>query len=206
MKGKFIVIEGGDGSGKDTQIELLRKELGEENTIWTREPGGTAAGTEIRKILLSDALTDVSAKTELLLFYASRAEHLEKIIIPALEEGKNVISNRFSLTTLAYQIYGRERFELLDFCKILDAQVVGLHQPDLTILIDVPPEVAVRRLSARPNEINRLDSVPLSVHIKRREGYLKELKHIPSEIINGDGSAEKVFADFLPVVKKSLLA
>jgi len=81
MKGKFIVIEGGDGSGKDTQIELLKKELGEENIIWTREPGGTAAGTEIRKILLSDALTDVSAKTELLLFYASRAEHLEKIIM-----------------------------------------------------------------------------------------------------------------------------
>ncbi len=145
-KGRFITFEGIDGAGKSTHIERLAAEIKRSGieVVVTREPGGTPLGEKIRSMLLSDPMTP---DTETLLFYAARAEHVQKLIRPALDEGKWVISDRFSDATFAYQAGGKnvpggridalERWTLRGFA------------PDLTILFDLPPEIAAARLSKR---------------------------------------------------------
>lgn len=200
-KGKFIVVEGGDGSGKGTQLSLLRKELGDENIVWTREPGGTQIGEKIRELLLDMNSAGMKARTELLLFYTSRSEHMEEKIIPALLSGKHVISDRFSLSTLAYQIYGRERMEYLEFCKLLDKNIVGEFAPEMTVFFDIDPARGLERVQkGRSEKKDRLDSEPLLFHTRLREGYLKEIAGIPHEIINADRKIEDIYADFSRVV------
>ena len=116
IKGLFVVIEGGEGTGKDTQIDLLKEKFaGREDVVFTREPGGTIVGEKIREVLLAKGSGPISVETELLLFLAARAQIVREIVAPALCAGKMVISNRFGLSTAAYQIYGRERPEYPEF-------------------------------------------------------------------------------------------
>lgn len=201
QKGKFIVFEGGEGSGKGTQISLLQKELAGANVVWTREPGGTKIGEKIRELILSGESTDMRAKTELLLFYASRAQHMEEIIIPALESGRHVISDRFSLTTIAYQVYAREQLQLLPLYEMLDADVVGKYIPDLTVFLDIDPVHAIARTNGRADN-NRLDVEPLAFHERARNGYLEALKKIPHRVVNSDRAPEEVFKDISSIVKE----
>src|SRR5271165_6927320 len=105
MRGKFIVIEGGDGAGKDTQIGLLKREFTGEHFIYTREPGGTALGKVLRDMLLYESYGSLPLLTEVFLFLADRAQHVEEVILPALTAGKNVISNRSWVSMVAFQIY-----------------------------------------------------------------------------------------------------
>lgn len=172
-KGKFIVFEGGEGSGKDTQIELVKQSF--PDFVFTREPGGTKVGEKIRSILLNKDSDDMGVKTELLLFLASRAELLEEVIIPELENGKTVVSNRFGLSTIAYQIYGRDRLEYLNFLKDLSNFVVGKYSPDLYILLDVDPEVGLKRVSNRYGKNTRFDDEKLNFHKRTRDGYVKHV-------------------------------
>src|SRR3989344_5309862 len=111
MRGKFIVFEGGDGSGKSTFVERLKKEY--PNFVYTQDPGGTGLGEQIRTLLMSDKTSGIDVRAELLLFLASRAQMVSEEIRPALENGKTVISNRFVLSSIASQIYCRERPELM---------------------------------------------------------------------------------------------
>jgi len=201
-RGKFIVVEGGEGSGKGTQLALLRKELGDQNIVWTREPGGTRIGEKIREILLNVESTDIKAKTELLLFYTSRAQHMEELIIPALLSGKHVVSDRFSLSTIAYQIYGRERMEYLELCKMLDKNVVGDFAPDMTFLFDIDPALGLERVKkGRSEKYDRLDAESLQFHTRLRAGYLKEIVEIPHKIIKADRTVEEIYSDFSQAVK-----
>src|SRR6185503_1615991 len=132
-KGNFIVFEGGEGSGKDTHIDRL-KALNPRNTIFTREPGGTVIGERIRELVLSKDLPDMAVRSELLLFLAARAQLIEEVIAPALAQGKTVISNRFGLSSIAYQIYGRQRQEYLSFLREVSNFVIGDYMPDHCIL------------------------------------------------------------------------
>ena len=175
MEGKFIVLEGIDGCGKTTQINELSKWLPKsglikKNTtlIKTREPGGSSLGREIREMILNTNKSNPpSILTELLLYSADRAEHISKIILPALERGNWVISDRFSGSTLAYQGYGREIN--IDIIKKLENIVCQNISPDLTIFLDISPEESIFR---RKNKIaDRIESEGLEFLKKVNNGF-----------------------------------
>src|SRR3989338_2839019 len=141
----FMILEGGEGSGKDTQIALLKKRLDTERTVFTREPGGTVVGEKLRSIVLS---TEMQPETEMLIFLAARAELVRTVIRPALNAGKLVISNRFGLSTIAYQIYGRERFDMTPLLESASMFIIGDLEAHY-ILLDVPPEIGLGRVEKR---------------------------------------------------------
>jgi dTMP kinase len=199
-KGKFIAIEGGEGSGKDTQIGLLQKALSGKNVIFTREPGGTEIGKRIRSTVQDPGLA-ISPVADLLLYYADRAEHLEQVIIPVLTEGGHIVSNRFSLSTIAYQIYGRERHHLLDFLTFLDYKVVGEYQPDLTIFLDCPPEIGLERVRKRMDGATRFESAELTFHERVREGYLQNLPKPPRGLlIDADNTVKNIHQQIVKII------
>jgi dTMP kinase len=203
MKGKFIVIEGGDGAGKDTQIDLLRKDLGEKDFVYTRDPGGTELGLKLREILQYGK--NVAKETEMLLFLASRAQLVSEIIRPNIQKGMNVICNRFDLSTIAYQIFGRERYEMREFVKGASLFARGDMVPDLVILLDVIPETALARLSKRADAPTRFEQEKIHFHNRVREGYLAGVKHFPKvDIIDASRPIEEVYKDVKKAVDATL--
>jgi len=206
-KGKFIVIEGGDGSGKDEQINLLRQELAGHNIVFTREPGGTEIGEAIRELVLDKKrAARMVVKTELLLFCAARAQHIEEKIEPALLRGQHVISCRFDLGTLAYQIHGRERMNYLNFFLQENAFIVGDCRPDIYILFDVHPKIGLerKRLQLGQGEMTRFDEEDLEFHKRVREGFLVCVKERPHHIIDASKSIEEVWQEFSRAVRSTL--
>ncbi|HTV12383.1 MAG TPA: dTMP kinase [Acidimicrobiales bacterium] len=148
---RFIVLEGGEGAGKSTQAEILAKDLG---AVFTREPGGTAVGEALRRLVLDSALPPLVARAEALLMLAARAQHVAEVIEPALARGQDVVCDRYSGSTLAYQGYARGLAveELAD----LDRWATGGRVPDVVVLLDVPVALARRRRAAsRPDRIER---------------------------------------------------
>ena len=175
MKGKFIVLEGIDGCGKTTQINELSKWLPKSGLIdknatliKTREPGGSILGREIRDMILNtNESNSPSILTELLLYSADRAEHISKIILPALQNGDWIISDRFSGSTLAYQGYGREIS--IDIIKKLETIVCHNIKPDLTFFLEISPEESIRR---RRNKVaDRIESEGLEFLKRVNHGY-----------------------------------
>ena len=175
MKGKFIVLEGIDGCGKTTQINELSKWLPKSGLIdknatliKTREPGGSILGREIRDMILNtNKSNSPSILTELLLYSADRAEHISKIILPALQNGDWIISDRFSGSTLAYQGYGREIS--IDIIKKLENIVCQNIKPDLTIFLEISPEESILR---RKNKVaDRIESEGLDFLKKVNHGF-----------------------------------
>ena len=148
MKGFFVTIEGPDGSGKTTQIELLTRYLAAKDLdyIVTREPGGTRIGNRIREILLEKDYTEMTAETETLLYAASRAQHVAEVILPALKKGKIVLCDRFIDASMAYQGMGRG-IDIECIRKINSIAVMGI-MPHLTILLDIPPSIGLKRKRA----------------------------------------------------------
>lgn len=202
MAGKFIVIEGGEGSGKDTQIALLKKHFGEKDFVFTREPGGTKMGENIRNVLLSTDAPAVDERAELLLFLAARAELAGKIITPALAAGKNVISNRFGLSTLAYQVYGRQHPEYLPLIEQFNQLVLADCRPDAYILLDLPPQVGLERVRTRPDKVTRFDEEAVAFHERVREGYLKHVEDTGKAIVvDASRPVEEVWHDVLAAVQ-----
>ena len=192
-KGLFITFEGADGSGKTTQLNKIKNFLEEKgfDVVVTREPGSLELGQKIRNILLHyDGV--VADRCEIFLFLADRAQHVETFIKPAIEEGKIVLCDRHTDSTIAYQGYGREQdIELLK--KLNEIAVNGL-KPDLTMLFDVSTETAQERVG---NEKDRMESIGIEFHKKVRNGYLELLKENSDRIklINANNSIETVFED-----------
>ncbi len=166
MQGLFITFEGLDGSGKTTQVDLLHKYISQQRPIFTtREPGGTGVGEKIREILKTSFMEPM---TELFLFYASRVEHTQKIIMPMLNRGYVVVCDRFIDSTLAYQVYGRGiDKKIID--ELNEISVKGL-KPDLTIFIDLPTEVAYER-NIKRGKLDRIESEALDFYKKVADGY-----------------------------------
>lgn len=183
-KGKFVVFEGGEGSGKDANIELLwQKVATRRDIVFTREPGGTRIGEKIRAILMDPAHAHMSVETELLLFLASRAQLLEEVVRPALERGQHVISNRFALSTVAYQIYRKNRHEYRDFLETVSAELMSDIEP-YYILMDVPPEVGLARARGRDEAATRFDLETLEMHERVRTGYHDAVQDHPHIIVD----------------------
>lgn len=202
----FISFEGGEGSGKTTIIEMLAKELINlgYDLVKTREPGGSKIAEEIRTIILNNENTNMDYKTEALLFAASRRQHLKEVIIPALEEEKIVICDRFVDSSLAYQGYARglgieEIYEINKYA-------IGNVFPDLTLYIDVDPNVGLSRAKGRGRKVDRLDLEKLSFHELVREGYLEVAKRYPErvKIINGNRDIKEIYNDIKAEVMKKL--
>ena len=147
MKGKFITFEGGEGTGKSTQIKLLAEYLQErgEKVLTTREPGGTEVGQEIRKLLVCGDKDKFDATAEALLYFADRHIHLSRKIWPALDLGDIVLSDRFADSTVAYQYYGYDKRLGKDVLNALYQIAVGDFKPDLTIILDIDPKKGLAR-------------------------------------------------------------
>lgn len=169
----FITLEGPEGSGKSSQIPALAAHLQDEgfDILVTREPGGTAVGDQIREVLMNLQNVSIVPRTEILLFLAARAQHVEAVIRPALEAGKVVICDRFGDSTLAYQGYGHKT-DLDTLRLLLDFSTGGL-KPDLTLLLDVPVSVGFERKRNNSLEWNRLDAYAEAFHERVRQGYLE---------------------------------
>ena len=199
-RGKFIVFEGGEGSGKSVLIERLKKEL--PDVVYTQDPGGTPLGLHVRNFLMSDKSAYIDARAELLLFLAARTELIAKVIAPALASGKHVISNRFSLSSIAYQVYGRERPELLSFVQDITRVIHGHCVPDATVLLDVTPEVGIERVRARTEEATRFDNEDIAFHARVREGFKKHVGDWGKPfIIDSDKPLEEVWTNVLAAVQ-----
>lgn len=173
--GRFITFEGGDGAGKTTQIGLLCDALfaAKVDYIRTREPGGTEGGNAIRELLVTGSADRWDAVTETLLHFAARRDHVEKLIRPALAEGKWVVCDRFADSTLAYQGYGHGVSHA--FIQALQEQTLEGLAPDLTILLDVDPEAGLKRTGSRAdndNKENRYEGMGTPFHKRLREGFL----------------------------------
>ncbi len=169
----FITLEGPEGSGKTCQIGDLAAFLRVQGyeVITTREPGGTPIGDQIRSVLTQLDNTAMHPRTEILLFCAGRAQHVEQLIRPALAEGKVILCDRYADSTLAYQGYGHG-VSLDTLRRLLEFATGGL-QPDLTFLLDVPVEQGLQRRRSSGGEWNRLDAYALAFHQRVRRGYLE---------------------------------
>ena len=207
-KGKFITFEGGEGCGKSTQVKRLKTALEREGVevVLTREPGGTWLSEEIRR-LIKDQDTDAPcARSELLLFLAARAQLVRNVIRPALEAGKWVISDRFSDSTLAYQGYGRGLpLEILRMAN--DFACEGL-KPDLTLLLEVSPEVAQQRMRKREAATNttadRLELAGDEFHARLRGGFAELAKAEPERIvtIDANGTPDEVWENVWKLTRR----
>mgnify|MGYP003956062833 FL=1 len=187
MEAKFITLEGIEGSGKTSSIKSITDLLDKENTSYvvTREPGGSSIGSELRSILL-DTNTEISSEVELMLMLADRKDHVEKVILPNLEAGNWVISDRFMDSSIAYQGGGRK----LDK-KMIDSfsKNLNLPNPDLTLLFDVPVEISLSRVKAR-GELDRFEQEKLDFHNRIREAYLELAEQNVNRIQIIDSSRE----------------
>ena len=204
-KGYFISFEGIDGSGKSTQIQRLADFLRSLSfdIVVTREPGGSVGGEEIRKLLLQGDVDRWSAETEILLFTAARRDHLERIILPAMKNGQIVICDRFTDSTRMYQ--GMRGPKLKKLVDMLDKEVIG-HDPDLTILIDIDPEIGLRRAKSRETVEERFEDFGLELQKKMRKGFLDLSKQFSSRIsvIDGLQPEDKVSKEICSLVKAKL--
>ena len=190
----FITLEGPDGSGKTQQIQLLSAFLESKGykVFSSREPGGTPIGDKIRDVIMDMRNTSMHPRTETLLFCASRAQIVEEVIKPKLQEGYIVILDRYADSTMAYQGYGHQN-NLNTIRQLLDFATGGL-KPDLTLLLDLDPEVGLNRRKKGGGEWNRLDAYQLELHKRVRAGYLEMAAQEPDRwrIIPADQSIEVV--------------
>lgn len=191
--GRFITFEGIDGSGKSTQARLLAEHLraAGQDVVLTREPGGSGGAEEIRRLLVEGDPDRWSAETEILLFTAARRDHLEKTILPALERGATVVSDRFADSTRVYQ--GAARGDLRQLVDRLHEQVI-VAEPDVTFIIDMPPEAALQRGLARQSGEDRFEDMGLEFQIKLREGFLALADEAPHRcrLIDGNDEVDRV--------------
>jgi dTMP kinase len=204
-RGKFIIIEGGEGAGKSSQLRDI-KELYGDKIITTREPGGTPYAEEIRHLILkSENAGQADAKTHFALFWAARADHMKNKIVPALESGINVIADRFDSTTFAYQIYGQGAKELEGFFWQTRDFYLGNNKPDAYIYLDVSAEEGLRRKSFQSeDENNHFDERRLDFHNTARVGFLEFLKQVPNVILDANPPKSEVRTALVAAIDKIL--
>jgi dTMP kinase len=194
LPGLFITFEGPDGCGKTTQLRQAAAwmlELGLP-ILSTREPGGTRIGEQIRNVLHDQRHVEMSSQAEILLYSASRAQHVAEVILPALHDGKIVLCDRYADSTYAYQGYGRG-LDLHDLRRITAFATQNLT-PDFTLYLDVLPEVGLQRREQSGGELNRLDREALAFHQRVRQGYLELVAQEPARwrLIDASGSIHEV--------------
>lgn len=206
MAGLFIVLEGPEGAGKSTQARLLAERLRQDgySVRLTREPGGTAIGEQIRRILLDQANYAMLAETEALLYAAARAQHVGEVLRPALDAGSVVVCDRFVDSSLAYQGGGRG-LPLAILRSVQQLATAGLS-PDLRLLLDVPVALGLGRRFAAADGVNRLDAADIAFHQRVRAAYLEFAAADPVgwAVIDASGPVESVAEQVLGAVRERL--
>ncbi|MCS6953765.1 MAG: dTMP kinase [Bryobacterales bacterium] len=193
-RGLFLTFEGMDGCGKTTQMRLLAERLRRAgyDVVETVEPGGTAVGQQIRRILLDSTNREICPTAELLLYFASRAQNIEQVILPSLRAGKLVLSDRFTDSTLAYQGAGRRLGE--EVVRQLEQIACGGLKPDLTVLLDIDLETSLARARARnltePRAGTRMDEQGAEFYQRVREAYRRLAEREPERFVVVDGRGE----------------
>jgi len=203
----FITLEGGEGSGKTTVAKALIADFEARGyeVIYTREPGGNPIAEAIREVILDKQNTDMDVRTEALLYAAARRQHLVDVIEPALANGKIVICDRFIDSSIAYQGYARQIGP--ELVAEINRFAIGDKMPDLTLLLNIRPEVGLARINKDVNrEINRLDLEKMAFHNAVYEGYQELATKNPERIvvINAEQAVEAVVTDVLNVIKARL--
>jgi len=207
MRGIFITLEGGEGSGKTTQIELLNKYFNDKgiNFINTREPGGIDISEQIREVILNKDNTAMDSVTEAMLYAAARRQHMVERVIPALKSGITVVCDRFVDASLVYQGYSRG-IGIDEVMKINEPAIEG-YMPDLTIYLDIEPTLGLKRIHSNENrEINRLDLEGIAFHEKVREGYMLLANKYPERIktVDASGTIENLHKKIIEVIEARL--
>ncbi|MDG1676607.1 MAG: dTMP kinase [Paracoccaceae bacterium] len=204
-KGYFISFEGIDGSGKSTQIQKLARFLETLgfDVIITREPGGSVGAEEIRNLLLQGNVDRWSAETEILLFTAARRDHLERIILPAMEDDKIVICDRFTDSTRMYQ--GMRGPNLRNLVDMLNEKIINCD-PDLTIVIDIDPQISLKRAKSRETVEERFEDFGVEMQLNMRHGFIELAKEFSNriEVVNGQQSVDDLAKDICSIVKAKL--
>ncbi len=206
--GKFITIEGSEGAGKSTALRFIQEYFANKaiEVVYTREPGGTPLAEEIRQVLLSPHHTEkMSSITELLLMFASRAQHIHQLIQPALQAGKWVISDRFVDATYAYQGYGRQ--VNMQEIATLDRLVVERYYPNLTLLLDISPSLGMERAMRRGTQQDRIEQERMDFFERVRLGYLSRAEQDPGriKIVNAEQPLAEVRANIESILDAFML-
>jgi len=209
MAGFFLTFEGVEGGGKTTQVTLLAEALRAQgrDVLITREPGGTAVGQVLRRILLEPSATPLSSEAELLLMLADRAQHVHEVILPGLRANKVVISDRFLDSTIAYQGHGRGI--RLDLLTTLNAFACGACIPALTLILDVPVTAGLQRANKRRGIVEKTDTFEaeaVDFHERVRAGFLAVANAQPERVclINADRSVEVIHQEILAIVQERM--
>ena len=203
IKGKFITIEGCEGTGKSTQIKLLEKNLKKKIKIKsTREPGGSFGAEQIRKLIFKSKRQNWSPITEALLHISARSDHLEKIIKPNLQKGTWVICDRFRDSTIAYQGYGNGL--KLNVLEIMQDSIFNKFHADLTIILDMDVSKCLNRIKKRKSGIQKYEKMSINFHKKIRNGFLEIAKKNKKRcfILNADEEAIKINKKILQIINK----
>lgn len=207
MSGLFITLEGLEGSGKTTQQKYIVNELRDRglDVLLTREPGATRLGKKIRQLLLDPDWSEMTPRAEILLFAADRAQHVEEVVRPALNEGKIVISDRYFDSNLAYQGYGRGLD--IEIVRKINLWAVDYLKPDLTFFLDLPVEIGLARARAQTVDKlgDRLEREELNFYKKIRAGYLKLAQESERfRVIDATRSIENVRLDILQIIEEMI--
>ncbi len=209
-KGRFITFEGGEGTGKSTQIKLLSEYLQQKgiDVLTSKEPGGTEVGLELRRILVTGDKDKMDAVAEALLYYADRRIHMTKKVWPALEEGKWVLSDRFADSTVAYQYYGYNKRVPYQTLENLYKLTVGDFKPDLTVLLDIDPKIGLARSLDKAGHMSvketRHESRGLEFHNNLRQGYLEMAQKEPERflVFDADKSIEELHEEICRAISE----
>ena len=208
----FITFEGGEGSGKSTQIKLLADYLVQQGLVplITKEPGGTPLGQELRRLLVTGDKDKMDAATEALLFFADRRIHLSSKVWPAMERGEWVLSDRFADSSVAYQYYGHNKRLSMEDLDNLYKIAAGDFKPDLTLILDIDPEIGLKRSFTRnamavEQEV-RFENIDISFHQRLRQGYLEIAKSEPERcvVLDANKTIEELHQDIIKVVSERL--
>lgn len=206
MSGKFITFEGGEGSGKSTQLSLLFNAIKSTDfpCIKTREPGGSAGAESIRSLLLSGHADKWDPTAETLLFYAARLDHVNQLIKPALQQGTLVLCDRFADSTMVYQGIGKGLRE--EFIQNLHQLVLSSFKPDLTLILDIDPSIGLKRALSRSGDETRFESMNMDFHLAVRAGFLSIAQREPERcvVIDASGDAKDIQKNIIAVINQRI--
>ncbi len=212
MKGKFITFEGGEGTGKSTQIKLLAEYLKQKgkDVVTTKEPGGTEVGQDIRKLLVCGDKDKFDALAEALLYFADRHVHMVQKVWPEMEKGAWVLSDRFADSTMAYQYYGYNKRLSKEVINELYRIAVGDFKPDLTIVLDIDPKIGLERSFNKAKNMDvkelRFEGRELEFHNNMRQGFLEIAKAEPRRcvVLDADKTIDELHGDIVRVINERL--
>lgn len=212
MKGKFITFEGGEGTGKSTQIKLLAEYLKQKgkDVVTTKEPGGTEVGQDIRKLLVCGDKDKFDALAEALLYFADRHVHMVQKVWPEMEKGAWVLSDRFADSTMAYQYYGYNKRLSKEVINELYRIAVGDFKPDLTIVLDIDPKIGLERSFNKAKNMDvkelRFEGRELEFHNNMRQGFLEIAKAEPRRcvVLDADKTIDELHGNIVRVINERL--